>query len=67
MTKHILDHADVAVRRPQVTRYARAARAQMQENPGDRRLMTLSRRASGPWNPAARTRAFLRIARGREV
>jgi len=67
MTKHILDHADATLRRAQVTRYARAARAQMPQDPADRRLTALSRRAPGPWNPGARTRAYLRIARGHEA
>ena len=67
MPKHILDRPDGPVGDAPVSRYARAARAQESQEQADRRLMMLRRRAKGPWNPAARMRAFLRIERGYEA
>lgn len=62
MTKHVLDRKHGAA--APLGRYARAARSQMPEEKRDRMLLSLSRKAKGPWDPAARMRAFLRIERG---
>jgi len=66
MKKHILDHPhDVRSDAP-VTRYAGAAR-RMTDETTDKKILGLRRRAKGPYNPAARMRAFLRIERGYEA
>ncbi len=66
MKKHVLDHPrDVRSDAP-VTRYAGAAR-RLDDETRDKKILGLRRRAKGPYNPAARMKAFLRIERGREA
>lgn len=66
MKKHVLDHPrDVSPNAP-VTRYAGAAR-RLSDEMADKKILGLRRRSKGPYNPAARMRAFLRIERGYEV
>lgn len=64
MSRHVLDETRELGHDAPLRRYARAARAQLPAEKRDRMLMALSRKAKGPWNPAARMRAFLRIERG---
>lgn len=66
MTKHILDHREQGVADAPVMRYARAARS-LSEETTDKKVLGLRRRTKGPFNPAARMRAFLRIERGYEA
>lgn len=67
MAKHVLDQTRGRGDAP-ILRYARAARAQAPEI--DRhavRYAEFRRRAKGPFDPAHRLRAFLRIERGYEA
>jgi hypothetical protein len=66
MARHILDHSHGRASDAPVHRYAGAAR-RLSNDTTDRKILGLRRRAKGPFNPAARTRAFLRIERGHEV
>jgi epoxyqueuosine reductase len=63
MRKHILDHPNKLRSDAPVTRYASAAR-RLSDETTDKKILGLRRRAKGPFNPAARMRAFLRIDRG---
>ena len=64
--RHILDARPRTTTSSRLSRYARIARG-TGEDAIDRKLIPLQRRAKGPYNPAARMRAFLRIERGIEA
>ena len=66
MAKHILDHPGKTRSDAPIARYAGAAR-RLSDETTDKKVLGLRRRAKGPFNPAARTRAFLRIERGYEA
>ncbi|MEM0935780.1 MAG: hypothetical protein AAGJ91_07750 [Pseudomonadota bacterium] len=66
MARHILDTTPRFQKQASLLRYAAAARAA--EGPAlGPRFVALQRRAKGPYNPASRLRAYLRIARGYRV
>ncbi len=67
MAKHILDQPRGRADAP-ILRYARAARAQSPEIDRNAvRYAEFRRRAKGPYDPAHRLRAYLRIERGFEA
>jgi hypothetical protein len=66
MRKHIIDQPRGVQSDAPLMRYAGAAR-RLSEETTDRKILGLRRRAKGPFNPASRMRAFLRIDRGYEV
>jgi len=66
MTRHVLDHTRRTRADAPLLRYTRAARAGAPVEV-ERKLEMLRRRAKGPFNPASRMRAYLRIDRGFET
>ena len=66
MTRHVLDHTRRTREEAPLLRYARAARGGTPAG-AEKKLEMLRRRAKGPFNPAARMRAYLRIDRGFET